>query len=204
MFRNDLSPIYMSLLLSIRKHLVPNLNKVFSRVYEFWFLLRETSDLYQVLLVQNSRCPKIKSRFSCKTIFCCFFFVKMRYILYQLYKVLFTTEANFAVTIQPSCHIIFDNLIFLMIEKKKVFWKKQRKHYVGRDNSVAKSECKRTDKSKPPSNAWATFSKNVYDVRIGNGICIALPTPVLHIAKNGSMRLLVNSRLSTTKIIRYV
>lgn len=41
---------------------------------------------------------------------------------------------------------------------------------MGRDNSVAKSERKRTDRSKPPSDAWATFLKNVYDMHIGNGI----------------------------------
>jgi len=41
---------------------------------------------------------------------------------------------------------------------------------VGRDNSVAKSERKRTDRSKPSSDAWATFLKNVYNMHIGNGI----------------------------------
>lgn len=108
-----------------------------------------------------------------------------------------------------SNDVIFDNSIFLTVEKKKIFYRKQRKHYVGRDNSVTKSERKRTDRSKLPSNAWAMFLKNVYDVHIGNGIHVysspeTCAVCYIHIAKNGSMRFLVNSCLSTTKIIKYV
>lgn len=77
MFRNDLSPIYMSLLPSARKHLVPSLKSLFSHVCKFLLLSRETSNVYQVFLIRD-----------------CFLKTCM---------ILFATELNFAVQSSHHC-----------------------------------------------------------------------------------------------------